>query len=313
MKKRIIHLLWILVLCIVFINPLQVNANAMLDVNTKCTLEITYAKENDTFENLDIRIYRVAKANVDGTFDLIDPYADFPVNIHGVTSQKEWKDIATTLNSYILSEQVYTYQRGVTDTNGKIRFHELETGLYLVSGVIAKNEDKTYIFESFMVYLPSFTKDGSFHYNVISKPKCSEYLMDNEPIDYKVVKLWKDSANPQNRPNAVNVEIFKDGNPYHTVVLDKNNNWSYTWTAMNKNEQWTVVEKDVPKEYKVTISNNNTTFIITNILPSHANTSPSTGDTTSLGFYIIIMCISGFLLVIIGIKTMNGERNGKNR
>jgi hypothetical protein len=62
-----------------------------------------------------------------------------------------------------------------------------------------------------------------------------------------------------------------------------------------------VVEKDVPEEYTVVISNTETCFVITNTRTAPPDDPPYTGDDISLGFWTGAMVVSGLLLVLTGI------------
>ena len=125
-------------------------------------------------------------------------------------------------------------------------------------------------------------------------------------IEYKVVKLWKD-ANSSSRPTSVDVDILKDGAVHKSVTLNSENNWSYTWTATGGD--WSVVEKNVSDNYNVSISKNGTSFAITNTLPQDpVDKIPSTGDTAPLWLYVVIMCLSGLVLVILGVISAKNRK-----
>ena len=196
-------------------------------------------------------------------------------------------------------------------------FSDLKAGLYLVSGVEAENETGTYLFDSFVISLPDFETE-EYNYNVTAKPKSSLFTPSQKEIQYKVVKLWKDSLNNENRPNSVTVDIFKNGKKEKTVTLSAENNWCYFWKD-SENAKWAVIEKNVPKDYKVATSVKNTSFLITNtFVPENPNdppdfTPPQTGDTSPIMFYVILMCISGLFMVILGIANARGRRNAKIR
>jgi hypothetical protein len=66
---------------------------------------------------------------------------------------------------------------------------------------------------------------------------------------------------------------------------------------------WAVVERSVPEEYKVTVQKNGGTFSIINTHKSNQEIpdSPQTGDTSNITLYIMLMCISGIMLIVLGI------------
>jgi len=69
------------------------------------------------------------------------------------------------------------------------------------------------------------------------------------------------------------------------------------------------LEKDVPDGYQVTISQNETTFVITNIYQNSVPEIPNTGGTSPLWLYIVMMRVSGLMLVILGAGGMRGRCN----
>ena len=297
MRKRIIALLTLLLLCTA-VFPVCANAVTPLEPDRPCTLTLTYGKDGTGFADLEVQLYRVAEAHPDGTFDLIAPYSGYPVNIHGITAQKEWKDTATTLVSYITSKNLSPDAKQKTGENGKVVFSNLETGLYLVGGITVQRDTGTYVFDDFMIYLPTPTESG-FDYDMEAVPKCSSY---DPKTEYKVTKLWKDSGYTSSRPKSISVEIRKDGKLQETVTLNSANNWTYSWQVSSGDTgKWTVAEKDVSDQYKVTVSENSGSFTITNTRQSTSSNPPKTGDTFALGPWVMVMCLSGCLLLVLSV------------
>ena len=296
MKKRIICWLCLLVLCCSVFLPVGAEA-AALETGRKCSLTLHYTRNGVNFSGVQAKIYRVAQAFSDGTFDLIPPFRSYPVNIHGVTSQTEWKDIAFTLSAYISANQVKPDFTKKTGEDGKAVFDNLPTGLYLVQEVRVDNNQGIYLFDEFMVYLP-MTANGEFDYDVEAIPKCSDYTPKTE---YSVLKLWKDEGFKDKRPKSIKVEILKDDVVQETVELSEKNNWSHKWYVPDGTGTWTVVELDVPQPYKVSIKEKETAFVITNTYPRPPQEAPKTGDTFPLRQCVLVMCLSGMLLMTMGI------------
>lgn len=296
MRKRIIPLLLALWLLLGLYLPVSAAA-APLDPQHSCSLTLHYTKDGSVFPNLEIGIYRVASASADGTFDLIAPYSGYPVNIHGITAQSEWRTAATTLVSYIIGDERAPDHIATTDQDGNIRFQNLSTGLYLILGATGENEKGTYVFEDFLLYLPTPQADGSFQYDMEAIPKPSSFT----PItEYKIVKLWKDTSHTSKRPQKVEIEVLKDGKLHDTVILTPDGNWSHSWKTNDTAAKWTVREKNVPTGYKVAVSQSEGTFTVTNTYSTPGTGTPKTGDTFPLLPCVMTMCISGFLLLLLG-------------
>ena len=318
-----------------------------LDPQQPCSLTLSYQQGGAPCSSLKVDVYRVAEARADGSFHLTADYAPSGVDISRVTSQQEWRDIADTLSAHIAAGQLSPTRTAATTEEGTAVFSGLETGLYLV-GQAATGE---YLFERFMVYLPT-PADGGFQYHVTAKPKPGPLPSYTE---YQVLKLWKDSGNSKDRPESVTVDILRDGQVQESVILSHDNNWSYSWQVPDGSGSWSVSERDVPAGYRATVSIRETTFIITNTKhtptdPEHPGSPtipdfpsvpvgpgtpdtpvdpdlpdtpdipvqpeppaapspsvPKTGDTAPLELYIMAMCISGLLLMILG---LSGRRSG---
>ena len=301
MRKRITLLICLVALSVAMFCPLSVQAVTSLDPTADASLTLHYQKEGQGFEGLSIRIYRVAEAFPDGTFELIEPFSSYPINIHDITVQEQWKDTAVTLNAYIVANQLMPTQETVTNDAGTAVFEHLKTGLYFVSEVAADNNSGTYVFNQFMVYLPAPQPDGSFDYDVEAKPKCVDYVPKTE---YRVTKLWQDAGRQTDRPEEITVDIYKDGELWETQILNAGNNWSYVWYLPDEEQSnWTVAERSVPEEYTVTVQKNGGTFSIINTHKSIQEIPdiPQTGDTSNITLYITLMCLSGIMLIILGI------------
>ena len=118
---------------------------------------------------------------------------------------------------------------------------------------------------------------------------------------------------------TIQVEIYKDGALAQTVTLSSANNWSYAWTDPGQSV-WTVVERDVPEGYTVHTDEKDTTFIITNQWnpatpdqPDEPIDPPDTGDVSPLWLYVLVLCLSGLGLVIVGLALLRGNRYEKKR
>lgn len=304
MRKTLIPLLMLLAV-LVLIQPLAVTATPLTDPDRECSLKVHFSKDGSAFPDLEARIYRVAAARTDGSFYLIPPYSGFPVSIYHIQSQREWKELAATMVSYIVDQQIPSTCTAISDSNGTAAFAQLQTGLYLVLGTTGENEAGIYTFEDFFIYLPTPQSNGSLSYDMEARPKPVAFVPKTE---YTVKKLWKDSGSASQRPDSVTIDIYQDQALYETVVLSASNDWSYQWQTTDTASKWTVVEKNVPEGYTVAISSAGSVFTITNSASPTPGNPPKTGDTFPLWNYVSAMCFSGFLLLSLGIWLQRKSR-----
>ena len=301
MRKRLVSFISLVALCVAVLCPLYAYAATPLDPSAEASLTLQYQKDGHAFSDLEINIYRVAEAFPDGTFQLIDPYASYPVKIYDITAQEQWKHVAVTLSSYIVADGIDPYRTATTDASGTVCFDTLETGLYLVSDAMGENNSGTYLFDRFMVYLPTPQADGSYDYTVEANPKCTNYVPKQQ---YRVTKLWQDEGHQEDRPREIVVDIYKDGTLHESQTLHAGNDWTYTWyVSEDDHSTWTVAERSVPTHYTVSIVQNEASFSILNTHVSNLEIPdpPPTGDTTNLLPYVLLLCISGIVLILVSV------------
>lgn len=86
-----------------------------------------------------------------------------------------------------------------------------------------------------------------------------------ECIEYEkltVHKVWDDNGYP-GRPNSVTVHLLRDGEKHEEIVLNKDNQWTYTWDDLDDRYHWSV-EEDVPQGYDATYKTEDNKVFITN-------------------------------------------------
>lgn len=297
MKKRFFTLI-LAIMSLAMIRPLPVRATTPPDSDVEASLTLHYQKDETAFTDLSIGIYRIAEVLPSGSYQLIDPYASYPIYIHSITSQEQWQHIAQTLYSYIVADGIAPDREAKTDSNGSVCFSDLPTGLYFVREVTVENTDGTYIFNQFLVYVPTPQPDGTYNYIVEAKPKCTSFVPKSQ---YTVTKLWQDAGNQHLRPQEVTIDIYQDGVLYESQLLNAANDWTYTWYVTGEDHgKWTVTERSSADLYDVTIQQNGSHFSIINtyqITPE----LPQTGDSFTPLPWILGTCCCGMILLLLGI------------
>jgi len=270
-----------------------------IDPERPSSLTITYKYGEKLYEGLPVKIYRVASVAPDGTYDLCGDFANYPVNIYGITSQSEWRQVTSTLASYIRADSLSPTAASLTDTAGTAEFKNLVPGMYLTLSAIVESPAEIVIFEDFLTVIPYPSNSGEHNYDVQAYPKCEAHTPSIEEIEYKTVKLWRDEGAVEDRPKTVEIDIFKNGILEATQTLSAANNWSFTWTAPDDGSIWSVVERNISEDYYVTIEKSGNSFVITNTRLTDDPPAPPTGDTSVAWHYALPMCIAGGILLII--------------
>lgn len=315
-KRRIGIIAFILCICLYLI-PCQVQAASTADAkepistNENCSLTISYCSGGIAFSELPVKLYKIADVSADYQHTLTSSFEKSNLILNGIQTVGEWNVIRSTLETYILANDITADFNARTDVEGKASFDALKPGLYLAITERIIQDKTTYVFDSALIALPGLGADGLWQYQVdaTSKSETIPPSENDEETEFKVLKLWKGDSGSSARPTAIEVEIFRNGTSYQTATLSEDNHWTYTWSAKDDGSNWKVVERNIPTGYTMTIEERGTSFVLTNTLnqdvPDNPD-APQTGDTSNIMLWVILMIVSGSMLVILGIT---GKRN----
>lgn len=236
--------------------PVYAEDSADGSLNLVCIFD----EDKTVLSGMEWNIFYAGKRNGD-SFVSDGDFSDYKVSFKNLSSDS-LSDIASTLETYAVIDRIKPVQTAVTDDNGIADFSELKQGLYLVCGKRLKISHTTYVPIPFIVEIGE--QDGS-NQNYTIYPKFFKFgVLDEKDADYTVRKIWRNSENQPPDENAeITVEMYKDGEYDSTVTLNKENNWSYTWTA-TAHADWRVKEVNIPKDYTVVYRSNETQYVIVN-------------------------------------------------
>ena len=313
MINRKIGILFIL-LCLCFhLMPCQVMAASTSDAvepiipENECSLTVSYCCGETAFSGIQVKLYRIAEVSADFRYTLAQSFAASGLILDGIRTSGEWDIVRSTLEAHILAYNIAPEFTSVTNEDGQVSFESLKTGMYLAIVNQVEQDDLHYRFDSSLIALPGLGSDGRWQYQVSVNAK-GEVLPPVDPdekIEFKVLKLWRGDEGRSDRPESVEVEIFRDGISYEKVVLSEENHWSYTWSAKDDGANWSVVERNVPQGYTMTVEERESSFVITNTLisstPDDPDNPPQTGDTSNIMLYVLLMTLSGTMLIILGV------------
>ncbi len=270
------------ILCFIFIFSIfctSLSAANPVDPDRPSSLTLHYQNGGQGIEGLEIRIFRIADVHPSLTYALTETFRNYPVNIYKVTSQTEWRNIASTLSAYIDADAISPSYTCFTDSNGTAVFTNIVPGMYLTLGVRSEAPEKVVIFETFITLVPYPNDNGDHDYDVVAYPKSESYIPEKEDVEYRVMKLWSDSGNEDKRPSHVTVDVFKDGIYQFSQTLSSKNYWEFRWTAPDDGSNWQAVERDVPDNYTVTVSKRSNSIMIINSYVEGFPEDPDDPDT----------------------------------
>lgn len=310
--KRICIVAFVIFLCAGLV-PCHTQALTLADAveplipESECSLTISCCYGDRAFSGEKVELYKIADVSAVLRYTLTQPFIASAVPVNGIRTAGEWDVIRSTLESHILSRELLPNVVRETDVNGEVCFDSLGTGMYLAIIGDVIRDDIHCRFDSVLISLPDLGQDRRWHYHpeVCAKAEELPPITPDEKIELRVVKLWRGDEGRSDRPESVEVDIYRNGAVYETVSLSEANNWTHTWDAYDDGAQWTVAERNVPDGYVAAIDARETSFVLTNTwtpdVPDDPIEPPDTGDTNNILPYVLLFAGAGCLLLILGI------------
>ncbi|MGN1344808.1 MAG: Cna B-type domain-containing protein [Traorella sp.] len=284
------------IMCLNFIFPCSVNATNFTDASSHLSITIDYTHDGIPAKDVTFSIYYVAQMSVNLEFSWTEQFEVFDSMIDlGNLDQNEWNKTAQTLATYVQLNQMIPYDLSQTNEKGQLTFDNLNRGLYLIIANKHSMEGYTYSVMPTLVCLPNRNENGTWLGDVVIYPKYSEI---GQASEVEVLKEW-DDQNTSSRPKSIEVELLMDGVVVDVQELNVQNNWRYHWENLETGHEWKVSEKNVPVGYKVTITQQGTTILITN---HKSVTPPDELENTGVLWWPVPVLISlGLLFILIGL------------
>ena len=298
-------------------------AAGSIDLTRKPTLTLTYRDGKTALSGAKFSIYRVADADETGELTVRSEFDEFDLDIRG-KNDRRWREMAQTLESYVLRRELTPADSGKTDKTGMLTFptqgKTLAAGLYLVIGERHTQGGNDYDAEPFFVLLPTQDlENNEWVYDVSANVKFGKTPVpdDGDTVTRKVLKVWDDDDAEDSRPQEITVELLRNGKVYDTVKLSEKNNWRYTWLDLDADARWSVTEKTV-SGYTVSITREGITFVVTNtkkpertdtpdtpVKPSNPSkpsspTKPTLPQTGAVWWHVEALALSGLVFLILG-------------
>ena len=144
-----------------------------LDVARSVSLAVRFRHDGTGFENAHFQLYRVASIGTSGSLTLQAPFNRYNVQLEG-RSESEMAGVATTLEGYVLRDDIAPTVTGRTNANGYVTFEGLQQGLYLVLGDRYAADGMVYTIQPSMVQLPFWNEaEKRWDYEVVMNAKYS--------------------------------------------------------------------------------------------------------------------------------------------
>lgn len=310
MRKQMCRRVSATLLLLILLPPLSSATadNTPIDTGRQTSLTIEYPCSNAAFS-----LYRVGDISGTGELSLSGDFRDYPLSLN--QDEAGWRSLAQTLETYAVRDHLQPLFSGVTDESGSLTYPALPVGLYLITGQRCTMGGNAYVPHPFLICLPNLeAENGPWLYDVTASPKfdVEPESPAGESTSRKVLKLWANDGNGQQRPASIEVVLLRDGIVWDTVTLNDGNAWRHTWEQLDQGRDWRVAEKSVPNGYRSTIEWEGTLFVITNTYqgntpPDPAKNLPQTGV---LWWPVPLLACGGAGLFLMGwILRRRGENN----
>ena len=283
-KKIKYFLIFIMLLSIGNSKVLANNSDHIIDFNKKGKITIALNESIDSIpiEEAEITIYKVATATSENN-NLVFKYIDSIKNCDGDLSNLSDISLTSKIDKCIENIDL-TPQINLTNELGIVEFNNLDLGLYLVKQT-NKVEGYSNI-DSFLVTIPKAI-DNKWTYEINANPKTDIIRL----MDITVEKKW-DMVN-NNTPNKVTIQLLKKDEIIDTIILNKENKWTYTWKQIEASDEYSVKEINIPAGYTDTYRQVENKFIVTN-----TKTLVQTGQNI---FLIELLSVTGLIFITIGL------------
>ncbi len=292
------------------------------------SLTLHCVKDDVILENLQWDLYRVGSRNGD-TFVTDGNFAAYDIVIDDFSDDAMAAYAKTLENIAVLDDTIQPDREGATDAQGTLIFDQLPSGLYLVCGEILKVGEAMYIPSSLLFEINSdhATMDWDAY------PKVELHTKSEQEVRYTIKKVWLNEADePCDPTTTITVEIYCDLELYQTVVLSEENDWYYEWEDFDYYD-FRVKEVVIPEGFRVEYDNNDTQYLIKNILMPVETTTTSTEATETtttvssttlittatsderlpqtgqLWWPVPVLGLLGVLLVAVGLRFRTMENN----
>lgn len=263
------HKIPALILCLailITLMPMQAVALDLIDPEQEIKLTLSFWEGETPIVGAPFQLYLLATVDEWGELTPAPEFADYPVDLEH-TDPDYCEVLASTLQGYILRDQIQPLDQGVTDENGLLLFPTGETrlvpGLYMILGTQYTQDGMVYTCDPLIHQLPKLDADQWIYELTIYTKHTSTPEEEVTTTTRKVLKIWDDEGLEDYRPESIEVQLLCDGVVYDTVTLNEENNWRHTWSELEDGHIWSVVETGI-SGYQVEIVLNGITFTMTN-------------------------------------------------
>ena len=297
--KRILKAHLNILLCLALLLPVLLCGSvfpAYARQETPCTLKIDYIHEEVAISGARFHLYRIADLDEQYLPIYTGSFSDLRLEL------KELPNSILDLYNRTQSGNLQPEKTLTTDKAGQASAQGIRAGIFLLVGEPVKQGRFTYHVDHQILRLPALSaQNGQWENALTVHPKSSKLSEGLQLIGVKTVKRWEDKGYESDRPNAISVSLLRNGKVVSTVTLSQANNWSYTWTNLLPNAQWSVREA-VPEGYVAELEKDENTFTLTNY---HKDID----QTGQIWWPVVLVLCMGLVLIMAGVVLRRSGRH----
>lgn len=117
MTKRAMCILLALVLAVLL--PVSAAAAGPIQTDRPAGMTIEYLDQGTPLVGVQFRIYQIAEVDAYGKLTVASPFDRYPIRLDGNT-EEDWLVLGSTLEGYILRDEIPPTDWGVTDEQGRV-------------------------------------------------------------------------------------------------------------------------------------------------------------------------------------------------
>ncbi len=324
MRKRILAALLV---CLVLMQSAA--AYVRIETGRDASLSIDHIHSGVTFH-----IYRVADVSETVRFTLCGDFARY-TDLQPLLDSSAWDDLALILDARVVRDGIRPTASGQTNAKADLTFAGLKPGLYLMMGDPYHIGDATYYPKTTLVCVPSLTAEDAWQYDPVIRPKYSvEEKPETPKTEVSVQKIWMDDGFEEERPEAITVQLMKDGAAVETAILSAANNWRWHWGDLPAGYYYRVVETNIADGYSDSYHREGSTVVIINTYTEEPEepeeppieipddeppldkpespekpAQPTLPQTGQLWWPVPLLIVAGMTLILIGLIRRRGAVN----
>lgn len=202
MIKKICNIFLIVLLLPLFM--LNVRA-APIDPSANGSILGLYKSGSKLLTNLNVSIYKIANVDSEGKLTYVDNFAQAGYELNGLTSS-QMNQLMNNLDKYVGNKNIKPTKSSKTDNDGRVRFDNLSTGLYLIKSDEYISNNYAYKGEN-LITIPNLNQNTN------------TYMYDIEMVPKIDVKQISEPDNGENNNNNSNNNKSNIPNTYDSIYM----------------------------------------------------------------------------------------------